>query len=52
MEQIKEEILDEYNTTKELFTCSKFNIITSFIPNLLNQIYPINISGFKTNPTS
>ena len=35
-EQTKEEILDQYNTTKELFSCSKLNIIASLIPNPLN----------------
>ena len=36
MEWTKEEILDQFNTTKELFTSSKLNIITSLIPNPLN----------------
>jgi len=36
MEWTKEEILDEYNTTKELFASSKLNIIASLIPNPLN----------------
>jgi len=36
IEWTKEEILDEYNTTKELFTSSKLNIIASLIPNPLN----------------
>jgi hypothetical protein len=35
-EWTKEEILDKYNTTKELFASSKLNIITSLIPNPLN----------------
>ena len=50
MEQTKEEILNQFNTIKELFTSSKLNIITGFIPNLLNQIYPINLSGFRIDP--
>ena len=36
MEWTKEEILDQFNTTKKLFTSSKLNVITSLIPNLLN----------------
>ena len=36
MEQTKEEILDQYNIIKELFTYFKFNIIAGFIPNPLN----------------
>jgi len=35
-EWTKEEILDEYNTTKELFASSKLNIIAGLIPNPLN----------------
>ena len=36
MEQTKEEILDQANTKNKLFTSSKFNKITSLIPNILN----------------
>jgi len=36
MEWTKEEILDKYNTIKELFTSSKLNIIAGLIPNPLN----------------
>ena len=52
MEQTKKEILNKYNTTKELFTCSKLNIITNLIPNPLNQICFTNISGSRTDLTS
>ena len=36
MEQTKEEILDQFNTTKKLFTFSKLNVIASLIPDPLN----------------
>ena len=36
MEQTKEELLDKYNTTKELFACPKLNIIAGLIPDLFN----------------
>ena len=36
MEWTKEEILDQFNTIKELFTSSKLNIIVSLIPDPLN----------------
>ena len=52
MEWTKEELLDQYNTTKKLFACSKLNIITSLIPNPLNQIRLTNPSGFRINPIS
>ena len=52
MKWIKEKILDQYNTIKELFTFFKLNIITSLIPNPFNQIHPINLSGFRINPIS
>ena len=35
-EWTKEELLDEYNTTKELFTCPKLNVIAGLIFNLFN----------------
>ena len=50
-EWTKEEILDEYNITKELFACPKLNVIAGLIPDPLNQICSINPSGFRTNPT-
>ena len=36
MEWTKEELLDQYNTSKKLFTYPKLNIIASLIPNPLN----------------
>ena len=51
MEQTKKEILDQVKAIKELFTSFKFNKITSLIPNLFNQIRPINLSGFRINLT-
>ena len=51
MEQTKEEILDQVKETNKLFTSSKLNRIAGFVLNLLNQIYPIDPSGFRTDPT-
>ena len=51
MEWTKEEILNQVNTTNKLFTSPKLNKITSLIPNILNQIRPIDLSGFRTNLT-
>ena len=51
MEQTKEEILDQVNTINKLFASSKFNEIASFIPDILNQIRPIDLNGFRTNLT-
>ena len=50
MEQTKEEILDQFNTIKELFTSSKLNVITSLIPDPFNQIRPTNLSSFRIDP--
>ncbi len=50
MEWTKKEILDQFNTIKELFTSSKLNVIASLIPNPLNQIHPTNPSGFRIDP--
>ena len=36
MEWTKEEILNKYNIIKELFVCSKLNIITGLIPDPFN----------------
>ena len=36
MEQTKEEILNQYNIIKELFACSKLNVIAGLIPDPLN----------------
>jgi len=49
MEWTKEEILDQFQETKELFTSSKLNIIAGLIPNPLNQIRPTNLSSFRIN---
>jgi len=51
MEWTKEEILDQVKATNKLFTSPKLNSITSLIPNLLNQIRPINLSNFRINLT-
>ena len=51
MEWIKKKILNQFNTTKELFIFSKLNIIASLIPDPFNQICPINLSSFKINLT-
>ena len=50
-EWTKEELLDEYNTTKELFACPKLNVIAGLIPDPLNQIRPTNPSGFRIDLT-
>ena len=47
MEWTKEEILDQFNTIKELFASFKLNIIASLILDLLNQIWFINLSSFR-----
>ena len=52
MEQIKEELLDKYNTIKELFACPKLNVIVGLIPDPFNQTRPTNLSGFRTDLTS
>ena len=52
MEQIKEEILNQVNVKNKLFAFFKLNKIASFIPNILNQIYFTDLSGFRTDPTS
>ena len=49
--QTKEELLDQYNTTKELFASPKLNVIAGLIPGPFNQICPINPSGFRTDLT-
>ena len=51
MEQTKEEILDQVKSTNKLFTSSKLNKIAGLIPNILNQIYSIDLSAFKINFT-
>ena len=51
MEWTKEKILDQANTKNKLFASSKLNKIAGLIPNILNQIRPIDLSGFRTNPT-
>jgi hypothetical protein len=50
-EWTKEELLDQYQETQELFASSKLNVIAGLIPNPLNQIRPTNTSGFRTNLT-
>ena len=50
MEWTKEEILNQFNTTKELFVSFKFNVIAGLIPDPLNQICPTNPSGFRIDP--
>ena len=52
MEWTKEEILDQVNIKNKFFTSPKLNKITGLIPNILNQIHPIDLSGFRTNLTS
>ena len=51
MEQTKEEILDQVNIKNKLFASSKLNKIASLILNILNQIYPTNLSSFRTDLT-
>ena len=51
IEWTKEEILDQANAKNKLFTSLKLNKITSLIFDILNQIYPIDLSGFRTDPT-
>ena len=51
MEQTKEEILDQVNTTNKLFTSPKLNKIANLIPNILNQIHPTDLSTFGINFT-
>jgi hypothetical protein len=50
-ERTKEEILDQVKATKELFTSFKLNRIAGLIPDPLNQIHPINLSGFRIDLT-
>ena len=49
MEWTKEEILDQVKKTNKLFVSSKFNRIAGFVPDLLNQICPIDPSAFGIN---
>ena len=49
MEWTKEEILDQVKETNKLFTSSKLNRIASLVPDLLNQICPIDLSTFGIN---
>ena len=49
MEWTKEEILDDVNIINKLFASPKFNKIASLIPNILNQICFIDLSGFRTD---
>ena len=49
MEWTKEEILDQVDTKNKLFASPKLNKIAGLIPNILNQIRPINLSNFRTN---
>ena len=51
MEQIKEKILNQVNTKNKLFASSKFNKIAGFIPNILNQICPTDLSTFGIDLT-
>ena len=51
MEQTKKQILN-YIRISKLFASLKFNKISSLIPDLFNQIHPIDLSGFKINLTS
>ena len=51
MEWIKEEILDQVNIKNKLFASPKFNKIAGLIPNILNQIHPTDLSGFRTDFT-
>ena len=51
MEWTKEEILDQVKVIKELFTFSKLNGIAGIIPDLFNQIRPINLSDFRIDFT-
>ena len=51
MEWTKEEILDQVNAKNKLFVSPKLNKIAGLIPDILNQIYFINLSGFRTNLT-
>ena len=46
MEWTKEQILDHIRTNG-LFACFKLNRISGLIPNLFNQICPIDLRGFK-----
>lgn len=50
-EWTKKEILDQFNTTKELFASSKLNIIAGLIPDPLNQIRPTDLNAFGINLT-
>ena len=51
MEWTEEEILNQVNTKNKLFIFFKLNKITSLIPNILNQICFIDLSGFRTDFT-
>ena len=51
MEWTKEEILDQANAKNKLFVSFKLNKIAGLIPDILNQICPIDLSGFRTDFT-
>ncbi len=51
MEWTKEEILNQANAKNKLFTSPKLNKIAGLIPDILNQICPIDLNGFRTDPT-
>ena len=50
MEWTKEQILDHIRTN-DLFACFKLNRISSLIPDLFNQIRPIDLRGFGIDLT-
>jgi len=49
MEWTKEKILDQVKAINNLSASPKLNSIAGLIPNLLNQIRPINPSDFGIN---
>ena len=44
-----EEILDQVKATSKLFASPKLNRIAGLVPDILNQIRPINLSNFGIN---
>ena len=51
MEWTKEQILDHIKTNR-LFASFKLNRIFGLIPNILNQIRPIDLSSLRINLTA
>ena len=51
-EWTKEEILDQVKATSKLFASFKLNRIAGLVPDILNQIRPIDLSSLRINLTA